>query len=85
METTITSYEETGSTTYHAVEVEVMHNGRTFAVDITLCTETDTNCGHTETNVVNAEFQDGNLPEDESDKILEMAKKAALDYDEKSE
>jgi len=85
METTITNYEKTGSTTYHAVEVEVVHDGQTFTVDITLCTETDTNCGHTETNVVNAEFQDGNPAEGESDKILEMAKKAALDYDEKTE
>ncbi len=81
METKVIAYEKASSTEFHAVDVEVICDGKTFKIAVTLCGESYRNSGWRETKVANAEFE-GDVPSAAvAAEMLEAAKKAALNHE----
>lgn len=74
MEIKITNTEETASTHYFAVDLEVVHEGKEYEVSATLIKNYDNNCGHCGYEVVveltNPSASELTIPKEERDNIL---------------
>ena len=74
MKIKITNTEETASTHYFAVDMEVVHGGKEYEVSATLIKNYDNNCGHcgyeVEAELIVPSASELTIPEEERDIIL---------------